>query len=233
MKLAENIKTELTGRMEAEKKKQEELKKSEEEAIRKAKIDEAKRLLEAEGLKVEKIPLKINIVEPEPRVAEQASQQSAYIPPVPPKNIPRGGVQAYDASKEPISDKPPKGIMGIIGSPILLIMFMGVICWVMIQIFGAGVDVATYRSDITRLELDLVAIRANIDNSNKSLVNMQDQLNRMNTTLNTVPSSAKLNELDKDFEALNTLITSKLNSLTVIENDIKNLKQRTTALEAK
>jgi hypothetical protein len=150
----------------------------------------------------------------------------------------RGKVTSYDASGEPIMDKPKGGFMGIIGNPILLIMLMGIISWAMIQIFsGSGSGTTKMQTTINLLETERgqdVATEAKLDATVKAL---QTQVNTVATTVNGLPKTATTDativDINKKLGDFQSALDTVNSNISGINNNIKLLQNAVSALQTK
>lgn len=155
-----------------------------------------------------------------------------------PKLRVRGRVTSYDASGEPIMDKPKGGFMGIIGNPILLIMLMGIISWAMIQIFsGSGSGTTKMQTTINLLETERgqdVATATKLDATVKAL---QTQVNTVATSVNNLPKSsvddATIVAINKRLDDLQNTISTTNSNVVTLGNSIKLLQTAVAALQPK
>jgi DNA repair exonuclease SbcCD ATPase subunit len=204
-------------------------------------IEEQRRIEEAQRLENEKRiqaqQPKINNPRPQPvkntpnyneRIDDDENRQ--------PQVKIRGKVTSYDASGEPIMDKPQKGFMGIIGNPILLIMLMGIISWAMIQIFAGSSGGGTkMQTAINMLETERgqdVAAVAKLDTTLKAL---QDQVNTVANTVNGLPKSsttdATIAAINKRLDDLQNALSTTNSNVSTATNSIKQLQTAITALQ--
>lgn len=156
-----------------------------------------------------------------------------------PKLRVRGRVTSYDASGEPIMDKPKGGFMGIIGNPILLIMLMGIISWAMIQIFAgsSGGGGTKMQTAINMLETERgqdVATETKLDATVKAL---QTQVNTVATSVNNLPKTtttdATIADINKRLDDLQNSLSTTNSNVATLGNNIKLLQAAVTALQPK
>jgi hypothetical protein len=98
----------------------------------------------------------------------------------------RGRAVAYDASNEPIEDKPKGGFMAIIGNPILLIVMMIAISWAVVQIFGAssgGGNTSKMQTTINLLEAERGTDLTSITTLQGTVKDLQSSIATLNTTV--------------------------------------------------
>jgi hypothetical protein len=174
---------------------QEAKKKQEEEALRqKAQVSQPRVVSQYDQPEPEEAPPDYMIRTPKPQ----------------PKLNVRGKITAYDASGEPIDDAPKKGIMAMIGSPVLLILLMVVISWGVSQVFGSSGSssgLSKMETVVNMIEVQRGQDVASIEKLNTQVAGLQDQINKLPKTSGSgTDYSAQINTINQQITSINQLI---------------------------
>ena len=150
----------------------------------------------------------------------------------------RGRAVAYDASNEPIEDKPKGGFMSIIGNPILLIVMMIVISWAVVQIFGAssgGSSSSKIGTAVNMLETQRGQDLASITTLQGNFKDIQSSIATLNTTVSNLPKSTdttgSITTINNQLKSLQTEADTDTSNLTALTSSVATMEASITALQ--